>query len=805
MNTLLWIALVGCGFPLDRPEIPAALVDCGPNAAAVFFLDVDRDGFGDATRSSTHCDIPEGYVAIPGDCNDADAEVHPDAVERCDDDEIDENCNGLVDDADEETDGRDEYWPDLDGDTFGDEAAPAQLWCHPPNDVVLDSTDCDDSDNLTFPGAADNDSSTSCMRDADGDGFGDIDVTGAITAGDDCDDGDDDIHPEAMEDWRDDIDQNCDGEDADGLDAPFDSATLNAYEWAQSGSIELVTDPVFAGNRSLKLHGIFSIAQTLEIDATACLDPIHWYFFLKRGPDAPEVTDELSLSWSGPNGWTEVWTTVGTGSTDTDFSLIHGVITDPDALSDDFRIALESSGGPNQASFFVDSLFVGCSGGDGDGDGLPSGRDCDDGNAMHWFDCGLCVDGDGDGYGVDCDFGDDCDDSDPNVLPGGIEISGDGVDSNCDGLDDNAMFDDFELGVADPLVWSALTGNAAVVSSESASGLYSLDLAGLVSTAETVVLDTSICTDILWTYLGKRGPESPDIGDHLDVDYWNGAGWVEVDSWGGDGGVDAAFSEHYGWIANPDAYRSDFRLRLVGDANFANGDNFFVDDFYLGCDPTDGDGDGVVDPIDCDPLSMDHWADCGVCVDTDGDGYGVSCDLGLDCDDGDPLINVPQPDLTVDGFDQDCNGIDGPVAMFDDFDTGALGPDWASSTGDYGVTSSEAYSGSFSLNMGGGGATLTTVAFDTSACSNVEWSYWGQRGPESPDAGDALVLEGSDVGGPWQLIDTWSGDGGTDPSFSFRTGSLGVTSSLELRLVSNGSGNGTDDFYIDNFAIACIP
>ena len=40
----------------------------------------------------------EGYVSTAGDCDDADATVYPDAEEICDD--LDNNCNGLIDDED---------------------------------------------------------------------------------------------------------------------------------------------------------------------------------------------------------------------------------------------------------------------------------------------------------------------------------------------------------------------------------------------------------------------------------------------------------------------------------------------------------------------------------------------------------------------------------------------------------------------------------------------------------------------------------------------------------------------------------
>lgn len=44
--------------------------------------------------------------------------------------------------------------------------------------------------------------------------------------------------------------------------------------------------------------------------------------------------------------------------------------------------------------------------------------------------------------------------------------------------------------------------------------------------------------------------------------------------------------------------------------------------------------------------------------DADVDGYSVA---GGDCDDFNPQINPGMPDLSIDGVDQNCDGVDGPV------------------------------------------------------------------------------------------------------------------------------------------------
>ena len=66
------------------------------------------------------------------------------------------------------------------------------------------------------------DSLTDCMRDIDGDGYGDADVSGDVIAGSDCIDTDPTINPGAMEIPADGEDNNCDGLEACYIDADGD-------------------------------------------------------------------------------------------------------------------------------------------------------------------------------------------------------------------------------------------------------------------------------------------------------------------------------------------------------------------------------------------------------------------------------------------------------------------------------------------------------------------------------------------------------------------------------------------------------
>ncbi|HJN75824.1 MAG TPA: lamin tail domain-containing protein, partial [Myxococcota bacterium] len=61
------------------------------------------------------------------------------------------------------------------------------------------------------PGAAYNESSTSCMEDRDGDGYGDDDAPSGVTDGTDCNDDDADVNPGESEIIANEVDDNCDG------------------------------------------------------------------------------------------------------------------------------------------------------------------------------------------------------------------------------------------------------------------------------------------------------------------------------------------------------------------------------------------------------------------------------------------------------------------------------------------------------------------------------------------------------------------------------------------------------------------
>ena len=206
---------------------------CTTDTASVV---VNTDGDGDGFDNES-------------DCNDLDATINPGAEELCDN--LDNNCDGQIDEGVTTI-----YYLDADSDGFGDENSFIES-CEVANRYVANGNDCDDTNDVVYPGAPelcdgiDNDCNddiddnlgSTWFVDSDLDGYGDpdqpfegclpgpgysdndldcddsdatleaadADGDGESTCDGDCDDSDTTVSTLSTEIIGDGIDQDCDG------------------------------------------------------------------------------------------------------------------------------------------------------------------------------------------------------------------------------------------------------------------------------------------------------------------------------------------------------------------------------------------------------------------------------------------------------------------------------------------------------------------------------------------------------------------------------------------------------------------
>ncbi len=434
-----------CGNNID--DDCDGLTDSGPNVAGCvpFYGDNDGDGYG-AGDPVCQCGAKGIYTATKtGDCADNDPKINPGAAELCGN-QKDDDCDGLTDDANAV--GCTNYYVDLDGDGFGT-ATPTCLCAPDATHSALKAGDCDDSSVAINPAATEtcNGVDDNCngtvdemgaggctvfFVDGDGDGFGNP-STGlclcqktpfnTVSIGGDCNDDAATAHPGASE-ICDGLDNNCDGvtDEANAQGCTQFYADGDGDGWGDSSKSACLCAAT----------GVFKVAKQGDCnDGDPAINPA-----AKELCDGVDNNCVNGIDEAGAQGCSVFWL-------DHDGDKF-GSLTDSQCLcapTGEYTATKSGDCNDNDKTVNPKASEI-CDGLDNDCDGVTDPQNSD--GCTAWY-----VDKDGDNYGAInlaskclcsalpgyCSQWGDCNDNDPTVNPGAIEVCN-GKDDDCDGVKD---------------------------------------------------------------------------------------------------------------------------------------------------------------------------------------------------------------------------------------------------------------------------------------------------------------------------------------------------------------------------------
>lgn len=311
-----------------------------------------------------------------------------------------------------------DYYVDNDGDGYGTGVATPS--CLNPGGYSLNNLDCDDNNAAINP-------NTFWYNDSDGDGFGSDAVfemgctstfANPVTSGSDCDDTDPAINPNTL--WYQDNDNDGFGDD-------------NVTEVGCTSSL---TNPVLVGG------DCSDIASDLNPN-TIWYEDFDGDFYGNSNNSQTGCTHTFSSASMTPGDCEDSDPNINPDATEICDELDNDCdgLTDEDLTTTIYYIDNDGDGyGAGSAGDFCSDPGIGYSLTDDDCDDSnpdvnPGGFD-EPGNGIDED----CVGGDEPFFGNDADLdgydeNTDCDDNNPDINPGATEIPNNGIDEDCDGFD----------------------------------------------------------------------------------------------------------------------------------------------------------------------------------------------------------------------------------------------------------------------------------------------------------------------------------------------------------------------------------
>ena len=273
----------------------------------------------------------------------------------------------------------------------------------------------------------------------------------------------------------------------------------------------------------------------------------------------------------------------------------------------------------------------------------------------------VVIDDDNDGYAAE----EDCDDTDASINPGAEERVNDGIDQNCDGLEQCPTDADGD-GYGDQSGGTSLTEALDCVGVGIANNSEDCDDSSDVFNPAAVEDD---CTDPNdYNCDGSTGYADADMDGFAaceDCDDSNADIRPDADERPGDEQDQNCDNTEICFVdTDNDGYRPD------DTATVSSNDIDCQDDGEAtASDPT---GDCLDNNAEAYPGATEIWydgidQDCAEDSDYDQDKDGVDAKAfgGTDCDDTDASINPSASEIPQNGIDEDCDGSDAPYTVSD--------------------------------------------------------------------------------------------------------------------------------------------
>jgi len=597
-----------------------------------WYVDNDGDGFGNPDMSIQSCDSNLGYVTDNSDCDDSDSTVNPNATEVCDG--IDNNCDGNIDE----------------GGCLACSSESIVLSC---SSDISTSTLISGTDLILGYSCGDQNKLQDGLEQiyqftSQGDGSVTITITGL--------DADLDIYV---------LNDTCDS------NACIGASTTNGTV-DESVTFNAVSSDIYY----IIIEGEGSYNLSFEDNTGGCQEDCDDGID-NDGDGAVDCTDSdcdnfddcLSICGNG---------IIEDGEACDDGNLLAGdgcyqcqfEDTDDDGVFD-FNDNCPNDANADQADFDGDGVGDVCDvcpsdvSNDSDGDGVcVFDGDCDDTNpSVFPGNVEICNNGidddcnpetldleDADGDGATCDV--DCDDTNPSVFPGNVEICNNGIDDDCnpttldlEDADGDGATCDVDCNDTNP---SVFPGNVEICNNgiDDDCNPETLDLEDADGDGATCDVDCDDTNPSIFpgnVEICNNGIDDDCNPETLDLE--------DADGDGATCDVDCNDT-------NPSIFPGNVEICNNGIDDDCNPETL---------DLEDADGDGATCDVDCDDTNPSVFPGnveiCNNGIDDDcnpatldledADGDGATCDV--DCDDTNPSIFPGNVEICNNGIDDDCN------------------------------------------------------------------------------------------------------------------------------------------------------